>query len=250
MAKSDTTYTAAEWAQEMTHLRAIKPRPLNKLYGAKGPTAQQAEDHAQRMRDWNRAYRNASKMQKMKLAEENAAFRASRKNPAPRHKAADVKRFAAMYGIKISPDTKNGILVSKDSWLDVFENWQELGDFFVKQRRAVENGDSPAWAKPRKNPAPRADVEGARRLAARFHGRQPDESEIVAYPAPKLPGAMANIGEIFAIEYLAERDGKAYRFRHVFKVKSRPQLAVSPDGKFVTMIGGSWEFTEDGFEDR
>lgn len=99
----------------------------------------------------------------------------------------------------------------------------------------------------RSNPAPRAVADAAARLAEKFHGRAPTDEFV--YPKPKIPDAMANIGPLFAIEYLAERDGKEYRFRHVFKEKARPQLAVSPDGTFVALLGGAWRFTEDGFED-
>lgn len=100
----------------------------------------------------------------------------------------------------------------------------------------------------RKNPARRHESDAAR-LAERFHGRAPDVDEYQTIAKPKFPDAMACIGQIFAIEYLAERDGKEYRFRHVFKAKSRPQLAVSPDGKIASMLGGAWFFGEDGFED-
>lgn len=97
-----------------------------------------------------------------------------------------------------------------------------------------------------RNPSPR-DASSAARLAERFNGRPPDWEMVL--PKPEIPDSMAAIGDIFAIEYLAERDGKVYRFRHVFKARSRPQLAVSPDGDLALMIGGSWVFTEDGFED-
>lgn len=102
----------------------------------------------------------------------------------------------------------------------------------------------------RENPAARfSDEAAARRLSARFVGREPADEEFELVDFPDIPDSMANIGKVFAIEYLAERDGKEYRFRHEFKARSRPHLAVSPDGKIVTMIGGSWHFTEDGFED-
>lgn len=101
---------------------------------------------------------------------------------------------------------------------------------------------------PRKNPAPREE-SAARDLAERFHGRAVDPDEYEKIPMPKCPKVMARIGDIFAIEYLAERDGKEYRFRHVFKSKCRPALAVSPDGTIVSLLGGAWKFGEDGFED-
>jgi hypothetical protein len=107
--------------------------------------------------------------------------------------------------------------------------------------------DAPKDRSPRKNPATREDADAAARLAERFHGRPPEDEFV--FEKPKFPDAMANIGPVFAIEYLAERDGKEYRFRHVFKQRSRPHLAVAPDGKFVALIGGSWRFTEDGFDD-
>lgn len=100
-----------------------------------------------------------------------------------------------------------------------------------------------------KNPAPRIDISRAADLAKRFHGRAVAPGEVRKFRKPIIPDAMSCIGEIYAIEYLAERDGKEYRFRHVFKVKSRPALAVSPDGTQASMIGGSWIFGEDGFED-
>lgn len=100
--------------------------------------------------------------------------------------------------------------------------------------------------KVQKNPSPRS----AKALATKFHGRTPDPSEVTRLTKPKIPNTLANIGKIFAIEYIAERDGKEYRFRHVFKAKARPHLAVSPDGKNAFMLGGAWVFTEDGFEDE
>jgi len=104
----------------------------------------------------------------------------------------------------------------------------------------------------RKNPARReyADAENAMKLAAKFHGREPSDYEYHTINVPNMPDSLACIGKVFAIEYVAERDGKEYRFRHVFKAKSRPQLAIHPDGSIATMIGGSWFFGPDGFEDE
>lgn len=73
-----TTRSAADWAEEMARLRAVKPRPVSRTFGTNGPTAAQAEEWADRMRAWNRAYRHATKMQKEALAADNAAFYAAR----------------------------------------------------------------------------------------------------------------------------------------------------------------------------
>lgn len=104
--------------------------------------------------------------------------------------------------------------------------------------------------KPKKNPAERIGEADARRLVENFTGRKVESDEYELVPTPAKVKALAQIGKISAIEYVAFRDDKEYRFRHVFKVRSRPALAVAPDGKTVTMIGGSWKFGEDGFEDQ
>lgn len=67
--------TSSEWCNEMQRLRDVKPRPITKLYGKRGPTPEQLESWTQQMREWNRAYRKASKMQKETLDAENAEWR-------------------------------------------------------------------------------------------------------------------------------------------------------------------------------
>lgn len=102
-----------------------------------------------------------------------------------------------------------------------------------------------------RNPAPRGvTINDAARLATRFHGRAPKDDEISTIKIPKLQKAATCIGDVFAIEYVAERDGKVNRFRHVFKTKSRPHLVINPDGKLALMLGGAWHFGDDGFEDH
>lgn len=67
--------TASDWANEMARLRDVKPRPIKKLYGLRGPTPEQAAAHMDAMRTWNSAYRKASRMQKETLERENAEWR-------------------------------------------------------------------------------------------------------------------------------------------------------------------------------
>jgi hypothetical protein len=66
--------SAADWAQEMTDLNKVKPRPLEKMYG-KNPTEAQVKDHAEKVKEWNRKYRFASKQQKIQLEIDNKNFR-------------------------------------------------------------------------------------------------------------------------------------------------------------------------------
>lgn len=102
----------------------------------------------------------------------------------------------------------------------------------------------------RSNPARRdySEVKAAERLHRAFVGRDAQERETINFP--KVPSALVAFADVAAIEYIAERDGKVFRFRHPFKQKSRPLMCVSPDGKTVYMYGGAWTFTEDGFVDE
>jgi hypothetical protein len=62
------------------------------------------------------------------------------------------------------------------------------------------------------------------------------------------------IGELDLIGYRTKRDGiagdKLVRYAHDFSKGSRPLLAVSSDGKQLHIVGGQYEFTEAGIEDR
>lgn len=62
------------------------------------------------------------------------------------------------------------------------------------------------------------------------------------------------IGELDVIGYRVKREGvengRLVRYGHQFSKDSRPLLAVSPDGKQLLIVGGRYEFTEAGIEDR
>jgi hypothetical protein len=62
------------------------------------------------------------------------------------------------------------------------------------------------------------------------------------------------IGELDLIGYRTKRagiaGGKQIRYAHDFQSGSRPLLAVSSDGKQLHIVGGRYEFTEAGIEDR
>lgn len=80
--------SASEWAQTLADLREIKPRPLHKLY--KSPTEEQFIKWSESMREWNKAYRHASKMQKAQLIIDNANYAALHRNPV--RKPRDTER--------------------------------------------------------------------------------------------------------------------------------------------------------------
>lgn len=114
--------------------------------------------------------------------------------------------------------------------------------FHMRHRRIL----SPVRENPASDLSP-VDVQRGRKLYERFTGRAAEHERMIR--RPELPDALTCIGEISVIQYVAERDGKAYEFRHPFRAKSRPLLCVTPDGKMVLALGGAWTFTEDGFVD-
>jgi len=61
-------------------------------------------------------------------------------------------------------------------------------------------------------------------------------------------------GELDQIGYVTRRDGvdggKLVRYTHQFRQSSRPLLAVTSDGKQLHVVGGRYEFTDAGIEDR
>jgi hypothetical protein len=58
------------------------------------------------------------------------------------------------------------------------------------------------------------------------------------------------IGSLDGVLYTTTRDGKVEKYIHRFRRKSRPLLAASSDGKSLKIVGGRFEFTEAGIEDR
>lgn len=116
------------------------------------------------------------------------------------------------------------------------------------------HGRNPPGGRPapvKRNPARRLDafdVAGASKLYRRFVGAEANTSAKMRKPF--VPDALACIGQVTVIQYIAERDGQVHEYRHPFRARSRPHLCVSPDGKLVLMLGGAFTFTEDGFVDE
>jgi hypothetical protein len=61
---------------------------------------------------------------------------------------------------------------------------------------------------------------------------------------------MAPVGELDGVLYTTVRDGVTEKYIHKFRKKSRPLLATSHDGKSLHILGGEYEFTERGIEDK
>lgn len=99
------------------------------------------------------------------------------------------------------------------------------------------------------NPKPQADkVRRAKRLAEGFN-----EAPLNAAETFNLPEFNVGIapGQILGIIYAPTIAGRPKKLIHWFrKVKSRPLLVVSHDGKQFRSLGGAFRFTSRGFVDE
>lgn len=104
---------------------------------------------------------------------------------------------------------------------------------------------------PRRRKNPEKLDEAARKLED-FTGRQATHVERAPARSDEKTGLV--IGELKAVEYLAAREGieggRMVRWHHKFRKGSRPLLAATTDGKQLHVVGGQYEFTEAGIEDR
>jgi hypothetical protein len=96
--------------------------------------------------------------------------------------------------------------------------------------------------------ADRLEFLKAAKLYENFTGHG---GEVIAkVPSPKMPKALAIIGEIDGIMYTTVRDGQHEKYIHKFKKSARPMFCVSPDGRQIFLLGGEYHFTERGIIDK
>jgi len=58
------------------------------------------------------------------------------------------------------------------------------------------------------------------------------------------------IGKLDGVLYTTTHGRKTLKYIHKFTGRSRPILATSADGKRLFILGGAYNFTEDGIVDR
>lgn len=116
----------------------------------------------------------------------------------------------------------------------------------AKKKRIVS---APRKAR-RKNPVDAANkqtqIEHAMALFKRFRLDDPQHIDDVAFTTPTV-GMV--IGDCDGILYTTKRNGKVERYKHDFKKSARPLLVASWDGKQVLLVGGNYNFTQDGITD-
>lgn len=100
----------------------------------------------------------------------------------------------------------------------------------------------------RQNPSSRdTKLERARSLLVNFSGHEPD-AVIESTEKPIEQGLV--MGELDGVLYTARRDSKRERYIHKFRKNSRPLLVSSYDGSQLGIVGGQYQVTEAGIEDR
>jgi len=112
------------------------------------------------------------------------------------------------------------------------------------------SGKVPPSSRARTRPRISANPEvlKAARLYERFSGHEAESlGKIKIKPMPKVG---ACIGEVDGILYTTVRDGVMEKYIHKFRAVDKPILVVSPDGKCLFLVGGSYDFTERGIVDR
>lgn len=99
------------------------------------------------------------------------------------------------------------------------------------------------------NPSVREDweLDDAKRLFADFTGHKAKHILKKQYTPIKTGLAFGILDDI---GYTTVRDGRLELYRHSFKKSSRPLLIASHDGKQLGIVGGRYQFTEAGIEDR
>lgn len=96
--------------------------------------------------------------------------------------------------------------------------------------------------------AARSDIRRAASLYERFTGHEAESLGKVS--VPDLPKVAAVIGDCDGVLYTTVRDGVTEKYIHEFaKADDKPLLCVTPDGKQLLLIGGTYDFTERGIVD-
>lgn len=114
------------------------------------------------------------------------------------------------------------------------------GRTMVNPRKRVRKGR-------RRNPETRADLSAASKRLEEFSGHE--ASEVLRVKEPHFKKGLV-IGPLHGLLYGTVRDGRSENYIHRFRKISRPLLAASSDGKSLRIVGGRFQFTEAGIEDR
>lgn len=88
-------------------------------------------------------------------------------------------------------------------------------------------------------------------LLIKYNGKQfatilPPNNDLT----PKLTKIGVGVAQVYAIGYTTVRDGKLISYNHDFKDFARPQLDFKTCKNIILSLGGGFEFTDSGFNDK
>jgi hypothetical protein len=107
--------------------------------------------------------------------------------------------------------------------------------------------------KRKKNPLHRraARLEFVRRGAKLYEDFSGHKARIVGkLKKPKIPDVLVNVGLVDFIGYTTVQDGRKEKYIHKFKPRAKPLFCVTPNGDYIYLLEGKYEFTEQGIVDR
>lgn len=84
-------------------------------------------------------------------------------------------------------------------------------------------------------------------LCEGFTGHQ---AQVEVVDSPAQPKVLLRVGYLEGVIYSAVRDGETQKYLHEFSESARPLLCVTPDGRQLFILGGGYDFTDCGIEDR
>lgn len=130
-----------------------------------------------------------------------------------------------------------------------------LANARVAVRTTVSNPSKRPMPKARKNPSGygravegyTADLDRADDLLEQFSGTRSKEI-LRASKTPIKAGLV--VGKLEGVMYSTDRGDGTEKFFHRFRRKSRPLLIADSDGSQLDIVGGRYEFTDKGIEDR
>ncbi len=103
----------------------------------------------------------------------------------------------------------------------------------------------------RKNPnngaGRRGKVKKAAKLYRRFREEEPKFIDNITVPEMDV---CMHVGKCDGILYTTRKNGKTEKYIHEFTGRSKPELIASWDGKQIGLIGGDYDFTDEGIVDR
>jgi len=104
--------------------------------------------------------------------------------------------------------------------------------------------------KHKKNPVPKSKWNKLKEASKRFEDFSGHIAKFIDEKDLQKMDVGFKIGKVDFIGYTTKRDGRVEKYIHKFKAKSRPVLASNYDGKFISVVGGKYHFTDRGIVDK